>query len=59
MKRTPGKGISLAWRFVAWFFIIALLPLALFGYLSQRQSEDALRSDTLDRLSRTADKKAL
>jgi len=41
------------------FIVVALLPLALFGYLSLQQSEDALRSETLDRMSRLADKKAL
>jgi diguanylate cyclase (GGDEF)-like protein/PAS domain S-box-containing protein len=53
------KDISLAWRFVLWFFFIALLPLASFGYLSLHQSEDALRGETLNRMSRLADKKTL
>ena len=60
MIRNSGiKGISLAWRFVVWFIVVALLPLILFGYLSLRQNEDVLRSETLKRMSRLADKKAL
>ena len=30
------RNISLAWRFLIWFIIVALLPLSLFGYLSLR-----------------------
>jgi diguanylate cyclase (GGDEF)-like protein/PAS domain S-box-containing protein len=53
------KGISLAWRFVIWFIVVALLPLALLGYLSLQQNEAALRGEMLNRMSRLADKKAL
>ena len=53
------KGISLAWRFLIWFVVVALLPLAAFGYLSLRQNEEALRNETLARMSRLADKKTL
>jgi len=53
------RNISLAWRFLVWFIVVALLPLALFGYLSLRQNEEALRSETLNRMSRLADKKTL
>ncbi|MDO8465183.1 MAG: EAL domain-containing protein [Gallionella sp.] len=53
------RNISLAWRFLIWFVIVALLPLSLFGYLSLRQSEEALRNETLNRMSRLADKKTL
>ncbi|MDD2913745.1 MAG: EAL domain-containing protein [Gallionella sp.] len=53
------KGISLAWRMVLWFIVIALLPLALFGYFSLKQNEDSLRIETLGRMSRLADKKTL
>jgi len=53
------KGIPLAWRLVVWFVVVALLPLALFGYLSLQQSEEALRTETLNRMSRLADKKTL
>src|SRR5574340_1137315 len=53
------KGISLAWRFLIWFVVVALLPLASFGYLSLRQSEEALRDETLNRMSRIADRKTL
>jgi len=58
MKR-GAKGISLAWRFLVWFVVVALLPLASFGYLSLRQNEEALRGETLARMSRLADKKTL
>ena len=58
MKRGT-KGISLAWRFLIWFVVVALLPLASFGYLSLRQNENALRAETLARMSRLADKKTL
>ena len=58
-RRFGMKGIPLAWRFVAWFVFVALLPLALFGYLSLMQNEDALRNETLGRMSRLADKKSL
>ena len=58
MKRGT-KSISLAWRFLIWFIVVALLPLASFGYLSLRQNEDALRVETLARMSRLADKKTL
>ena len=53
------KGISLAWRFLIWFVVVALLPLASLGYLSLRQNEEALRDETLARMSRLADKKTL
>jgi diguanylate cyclase (GGDEF)-like protein/PAS domain S-box-containing protein len=60
MNRISGMNdISITWRFVLWFIVVALLPLALFGYLSLRQSEEALRSETLDKMSHLADKKAL
>src|SRR3989338_8052216 len=58
----PGfgvNGISLAWRLAAWFIVVALLPLALFGYLSLRQNEIALRTEMQARMSRLADKKAM
>ena len=53
------RGVSLTWRFVSWFVIVALLPLALFGYQSLRQYESELRGETLARMSRLADKKVL
>jgi len=53
------KSISLTWRLVVWFIVVALLPLTLFGYLSLRQNEEALRSEMLNRMSRLADKKTL
>lgn len=53
------KGCSLSYRFIIWFVVVALLPLALFGYLSLQQNEDALRSESLSRMSRLADKKTL
>jgi diguanylate cyclase (GGDEF)-like protein/PAS domain S-box-containing protein len=60
MKLMLGtKKISLAWRFMVWFVVVALLPLALFGYLSWRENEEALRTETLNRMSRLADKKSL
>ncbi len=52
-------GVSLFWRFLIWFVVVALLPLASFGYLSLRQSEEALRSEILSRMSRIADRKTL
>ena len=42
-----------------WFIVVALLPLLLFGYLSLRQNEEALRTETQARMSRLADKKAM
>ncbi len=54
MKNTP-----IVWRLVLWFVVVALLPLASFGYLSLRQNEDALRNETLGRMSHLADKKTL
>ncbi len=58
MSRFSGvKGVSLTWRFVAWFVVIALLPLALFGYLSLQQYEAELRGEMLARMSRLADRK--
>ena len=53
------KNISLVYRFVLWFIVVALLPLASFGYLSLQQNEAALRSEMLNRMSRLADKKTL
>ncbi len=52
-------GNSLTWRFVLWFIVVTLLPLALFGYLSLRQSEAALQNEVQNRLTRLADKKTL
>jgi diguanylate cyclase (GGDEF)-like protein/PAS domain S-box-containing protein len=60
MNQVSGmKGISITWRFVLWFIVVALFPLASFGYLSLRQNEDAVRNETLNRMSRLADKKTL
>ncbi|MDP2688201.1 MAG: EAL domain-containing protein [Aequorivita sp.] len=53
------KNISLVYRFVLWFIVVALLPLASFGYLSLQQNETALRSEMLNRMSHLADKKTL
>lgn len=53
------KFTSLTYRFLVWFIVIALLPLALFGYLSLQQNETALRSEALSRMSRLADKKTM
>ncbi|TAN84139.1 MAG: EAL domain-containing protein [Gallionella sp.] len=53
------KGIPLSYRFLIWYIVVALLPLALFGYLSLRQHEAELRAETLGRMSRLADKKTL
>ncbi|MDD5300709.1 MAG: EAL domain-containing protein [Gallionella sp.] len=52
-------GNSLTWRFVLWFIVVTLLPLALFGFLSLRQSEAALQNEIQNRLTRLADKKTL
>ena len=58
MSRAYGlKDASITWRLVLWFVMVALLPLALFGYLSLRQNEDVLRNETLSQLARLADKK--
>lgn len=59
MSQPEHKGIPLAWRFVIWFVVIGLLPLAVSGYLSVRQNEEALRKEALGRMSRLADKKTL
>ena len=53
------KNISLVYRFVLWFVVVALLPLASLGYLSLQQNEAALRSEMLNRMSRLADMKTL
>jgi diguanylate cyclase (GGDEF)-like protein/PAS domain S-box-containing protein len=53
------KLTSLKHRFVLWFVVVGLLPLALFGYLSLQKSEDTLRTESLNRMSRLADKKML
>ncbi len=60
MSRNTGViGASLTWRFLLWFVVVALLPLALFGYVTLRQSEAALRNEIQNRLTRLADKKTL
>lgn len=53
------KHPSLARRFMIGFFLISLLPLWVFGYISIRQNEIELRNETLARMSRLADKKIL
>ncbi|HEU0283217.1 MAG TPA: diguanylate cyclase, partial [Gallionella sp.] len=53
------KFTSLTSRFMVWFVVAALLPLALFGYLSLLQHEAELRGEILNRMSRLADKKTL
>ena len=50
---------SLTHHLVLWFVVVALLPLLLFGYLSLRQNETTLRTETQARMSRLADKKTL
>jgi diguanylate cyclase (GGDEF)-like protein/PAS domain S-box-containing protein len=51
------KNMTITWRLVLWFIVVALLPLALFGYLSLQNNEEALRNETLTRLALLADKK--
>jgi len=53
------KGHSLTHHLALWFIVVALLPLLLFGYLSLRQNEAALRVEMQARMSRLADKKAM
>lgn len=53
------KSISLTQRLTAWFILVALLPLLLFGYFSLQQNEATLRTETQARMSRLADKKAM
>ncbi|OGS93010.1 MAG: hypothetical protein A2061_04290 [Gallionellales bacterium GWA2_59_43] len=53
------KFTSLTQRFLLWFVVVALLPLALFGVLTLLESETALRDETLGRMSRLADRKLL
>jgi len=53
------KNFTITQRFVLWFIVVALVPLALFGYLSLQQNEEALRNETLTRLSLLSDKKTL
>ena len=53
------KNLSITWRLVLWFVVVTLLPLALFGYLSLKKNEEALRNETLTRLSLLSDKKTL
>ena len=53
------KFTSLTWRFLLWFIVVTLLPLALFGYITLKQSEAALQKEIQDRLTRLADKKTL
>jgi diguanylate cyclase (GGDEF)-like protein/PAS domain S-box-containing protein len=50
---------SLTQRFLLWFVVVSLLPLALFGVLTLLESEQALREETLGRMSRLADRKLL
>ena len=59
MTRASEKGISLTWRLAFWFFVVALLPLTLFGYLSLRQTEAASSGEIQSRLARTADRKLM
>ncbi|HZW26539.1 MAG TPA: EAL domain-containing protein [Gallionella sp.] len=53
------KLTSLTQRFLLWFVVVALLPLALFGVLTLVESEKALREETLGRMSRLADRRLL
>lgn len=53
------KFTSLTHRLVVWFVVIALLPLAFIGYFSLQQNESSLRSESLNRMNRIADRKAL
>ena len=53
------KFTSLTQRFLLWFVVVALLPLALFGVLTLVESEKALREETLGRMSRLADRRLL
>ena len=53
------KNLSLSARLVIWFIMVALLPLSALGFLSLQQHEEALRGETLDRMSRLSDKKTL
>ena len=62
MNRGGMKGVSLTHHLALWFIVVALLPLLpllLFGYLSLRQNEAALRIEMQARMSRLADKKAM
>jgi diguanylate cyclase (GGDEF)-like protein/PAS domain S-box-containing protein len=53
------KFTSLTRRFLLWFVVVALLPLALSGVLSLRESEATLREEALGRMSRLADRRLL
>ena len=53
------KFASLTWRFVLWFIIVTLLPLASFGYITLRQNQAALQDEIQVRFARLADKKTL
>lgn len=53
------KFTSLTQRFLLWFVVVALLPLASFGVLTLVESEKALREETLGRMSRLADRRLL
>jgi diguanylate cyclase (GGDEF)-like protein/PAS domain S-box-containing protein len=53
------KFASITWRLAGWFAVVAMLPLAMFGYLSLRQHKNDLRTEALGRLSRLADKKTM
>ena len=53
------KFTSLTYRFLLWFLVVTLLPLALLGFINLQQNEAALQSEIQNRLTRLADKKAL
>jgi methyl-accepting chemotaxis protein len=53
------KFTSLTRRFMVWFLVVGLLPLLLFSFLSLAQHETELKIETLNRVSRLADKKTL
>ena len=50
---------TLTRRFLLWFVVVALLPLALFGVLTLLESEATLREEALGRMSRLADRRLL
>ena len=51
--------MKIATRLLLLFLLVSALPLTLFGYISLRQEETALRAEALSRMSGLADKKAI
>ncbi|TAL49457.1 MAG: HAMP domain-containing protein [Methylovulum sp.] len=51
--------MKISTRLLVLFLVVAVLPLALFGYLNLREGEATLRAEALGRMSGLADKKAI